>query len=164
MILGVDPGTYITGYGIIKWVNGIWKAIDFGCIKPPKNMKLSDRYLEIHQGIDQLIDMYQPEVLVVETQYVHKNIQSAIKLGMARGVIMLSAKKKGVKVIEYAPAKAKKAVVGRGNATKRQVQSMTQHLLGLDALPEPEDAADALALALCHAYASNYAHLMGEEV
>ena len=164
MILGVDPGTFVTGYGIIQCVDGVWKAVDFGCIKPPRNMKLTDRYLEIHQGIDHLIDTYNPEILVVETQYVHKNIQSAIKLGMARGVILISAKKKGLKVFEYAPAKAKKAVVGRGGATKRQVQSMMQHLLGLRELPEPEDAADALALALCHAYASNYAHLMGEEV
>lgn len=164
MILGVDPGTHITGYGVIAKGQGKWKAIDYGCIKPPKSMKLSERYLEIHYGIDQLIETYAPEVLVVETQFVHKNVQSAIKLGMARGVILLSALRKGVKVVEYAPAKAKKAVVGRGNATKAQVQSMTQRLLELEEIPEPEDAADALMLALCHAFAFGNAHLLGVEI
>lgn len=164
MILGVDPGTFITGYGIIRKTLGIWKAIDYGCIKPPREMKLSDRYLAIHEGIDHLISAHQPEVLVVETQYVHKNMQSAIKLGMARGVVLLTAKRRGVKVVEYAPARAKKAIVGTGGATKKQVQSMLQKLLDLEVVPEPEDASDALALAVCHAHASCYAHLIGEEV
>lgn len=165
MILGVDPGTVCTGYGIIcSDDRGVWRVIDYGCIKPPKKMKLSDRYLAIYEGIDQLLSTYPIDAVVVETQYVNKNKQSAIKLGMARGVILIPAKKKGIKVIEYSPSKAKKAVVGRGLATKKQVQMMLQKLLALEIVPEPEDAADALALALCHAHASRYAHLVGEEI
>lgn len=164
LILGVDPGTHVTGYGLIQKKPEGWKAVDYGCIKPPRGMKLSDRYLEIHYGIDHLIETYQPEVVVIETQFVQKNIQSAIKLGMARGVVLISAKRRGIKVVEYAPAKAKKAVAGNGRATKKQIQGMMQKLLCLDAIPEPEDAADALALALCHAQANSYAALVGEEI
>lgn len=155
IILGVDPGTVVTGYGIIKVVQRDYTALDFGCIRPPCNYKLSDRYLVIFESIEQLIMQYQPSALAVETQYVHKNVQSAMKLGMARGVIMIAAKKKGIPVFEYAPKKAKKAVVGNGEASKSQVQGMVQMLLKLSSLPQPADAADALALAICHAQAES---------
>lgn len=152
IIIGIDPGTVVTGYGIVACINGIHKALDFGCIKPPAKLKLTDRYLIIFNGVEQLIKTYQPQALVVETQYVQKNVQSALKLGMARGIAIIAAKKNGLNVYEYAPSSAKRAVVGNGNASKYQVQKMVQNLLALDLLPEPEDAADALALALCHAH------------
>lgn len=152
IIIGIDPGTTVTGYGIVSLKNGVYTALDFGCIRPPAKQKLTDRYLIIFNGIEQLIKTYKPDSLAVETQYVQKNVQSALKLGMARGVAIIAAKKNGLPVYEYAPSRAKKAVVGNGNASKYQVQSMIQRLLCLDILPEPEDAADALALALCHAH------------
>ncbi len=152
IIIGIDPGTVVTGYGIVTCHNGIHKALDFGCIRPPSKLKLTDRYLIIFNGIDQLIKTYQPHSLVVETQYVNKNVQSALKLGMARGIAIIAAKRHGLPVYEYAPSRAKRAVVGNGNASKSQVQQMVQRLLALDFLPEPEDASDALALALCHAH------------
>lgn len=151
IIIGIDPGTLITGYGVIDVQDGRYEALDYGCIQPPSGYKISDRYLIIFECIETILHKYAPEVLVVETQYVHKNVQSAIKLGMARGVVMVAAKRKGLKVFQYAPTEAKLAVVGKGNATKQQVQLMVKHLLNLDSIPEPEDAADALALALCYA-------------
>jgi crossover junction endodeoxyribonuclease RuvC len=151
IIIGVDPGTKITGYGIIKMEGNTYRALDYGCIKPPPNDKLSERYLIIYNGICELLERYKPQALVVETQYVNKNVQSAIKLGMARGVIIIAAKQKGIAVYEYYPTQPKLAVVGNGRASKAQVQGMVKALLSLVELPEPEDAADALSLAICHA-------------
>ena len=163
-ILGVDPGTQITGYGIINTSGASYNVVDYGCIKPPANVKLSDRYLIIFNGIDELIEKHSPEALVVETQFVNKNVQSAIKLGMARGIIILAAKRRGIPIFEYAPTRAKQAVVGNGRASKSQVQTMVQLLLRLSELPKPEDAADALALAICHAHSARYRNLLDMEI
>lgn len=114
-------------------------------------MDLNDRYLVIYEGIEQLLSMHSPDVVVVETQFVSKNSQSALKLGMARGVIIVAARKRGIEVVEYAPKTAKMALTGNGSASKVQVQTMTQKLLNLAEPPKPEDAADALSLAICHA-------------
>lgn len=151
LILGIDPGTIISGYGLIKVVGRKYVAVDYGCIRPPANNKLSDRYLIIFNGIEELLDRYLPHAMAVETQYVHKNVQSAIKLGMARGIAIIAAKKRGIPVFEYVPSKAKQAVVGNGSASKAQVQGMVQMLLDLAEPPYPQDASDALALAICHA-------------
>lgn len=164
IIIGIDPGTKITGYGIIQLKGGGYEALDYGCIKPPVNLKLTDRYLIIFNGIEELIDQYQPDALVIETQYVKKNIQSAIKLGMARGIVIVAAKRKGVNVYEYSPAKAKLAVVGHGNASKHQVQNMVRVLLNLSSLPSPEDASDALSLAICHAQSKQKVQILGKEI
>lgn len=164
IIIGVDPGTKATGYGIIRLEGMLTHVIDFGCIRPPPSLKITDRYLIIYNGLVELLEQHSPHVLVVETQYVKKNVQSAIKLGMARGAIIIAAKRKKMQVYEYAPSKAKKAVVGHGNASKYQVQGMVQKLLDLKDLPEPEDAADALALALCHAHSRNHRCNYGEEI
>jgi len=151
IILGIDPGTHITGYGIILYRPQKVEALDFGCIRPPKKATSSGRYLIIFEAIETLIETHQPEALAVEGQFMHKNAMSALKLGMARGMAILAAERSGIPIFEYAPKKAKKAVVGHGSARKEQVQKMIQTLLNLPELPTPEDAADALALALCHA-------------
>ena len=164
IIVGVDPGTQVTGYGIIKVDGNTYQAIDYGCIRPPTGYKLTERYLIIFNALEEIINKYSPDALVVETQYVQKNIQSAIKLGMARGIAIVAAKKQGVAIFEYAPSKAKKAVVGNGRASKSQVQKMVQLLLRLATLPTPEDAADALALAICHAHALQYSRLCEAEI
>lgn len=156
IILGVDPGTRISGYGVICIQNQNYIPLDYGCIRPPLSLKLSERYLVIFDSIDELIEKHRPTVLAVETQYVHKNVQSALKLGMARAAVMIAAKKRGLAIFEYAPTVAKRAVVGYGRASKFQVQGMVQRLLKLPFPPEPEDAADALALAICHAHSAPY--------
>ncbi len=156
IILGIDPGTLITGYALIKTLGRLYQLIDYGCIKPPSTFKLSDRYLIIFDALEQLIDHHQPTELSVETQFVQKNVQSALKLGMARGIALVAAKKKGLRVFEYSPTEAKKAVVGNGKASKFQVQSMVKQILSLQEIPKPEDAADALSLAICHAHCASF--------
>jgi crossover junction endodeoxyribonuclease RuvC len=152
VILGVDPGTIVTGYGVICENDRQWEPLDFGCIRPPRTLRAHEKYLAIFEGIDHLLEKYQPEAVAVETQFVYKNVQSALKLGMARGAVLIAAARRGIAVFEYGPTKAKKAVVGNGGASKIQVQRMIQMQLKLSQMPEPADAADALALALCHAH------------
>ena len=159
IILGIDPGTRITGYGIIRHHPHHPIALDYGCVRPPASASSSKRYLIIFEAIEALIATHKPDVLSVESQYMHKNAQSAMKLGMARAMAILAAERAGLPIFEYAPRKAKKAIVGRGGASKEQVQRMIQSLLHLEDLPTPEDAADALALALCHANAVKWSHV-----
>lgn len=155
IIIGIDPGTVVTGYGLLAVEGSSYRPIDYGCIRPPPKLKLSKRYHLIFEGLEELLEKHQPSVLVVETQYVRNNIQSAIKLGMARGIIILAATRRGIPVFEYSPMRAKRAVVGNGKASKYQVQGMVQKLLKLSHPPTPEDAADALSLAICHAQSIN---------
>lgn len=164
IIIGIDPGTQITGYGIIKVTGNSYQAIDYGCIRPPSKFKLTDRYLVIFNAIEEILDKFTPDAFIIETQYVNKNVQSAIKLGMARGIAILAAKKRNISVFEYAPTKAKLAVVGNGSASKSQVQKMVQCLLNLAEPPTPEDASDALSLAICHAHAAKYNSLLEMEI
>lgn len=152
VIIGIDPGTRITGYGIIIADQKGCRLLDYGCIKPPIQSDSAQRYLVIFDAIDHLLERYQPQALAVETQFFYKNAQSALKLGMARGVTIVAAARRKVPVHEYAPTRAKQSVTGNGRASKQQVQSMVKILLNLSSLPTPEDAADALSLALCHAH------------
>ncbi len=159
LILGIDPGTGTTGFGIIRIVNGKFVVVDYGCIRPTASKPLPERHKQIFEGVSALIEKYAPIALAIETQYVKNNVTSALKLGMARGVAMLAATLRQIPVFEYAPTVAKRAVVGKGNASKQQVQGMIKMLLSLSKIPEPEDAADALALAICHANARRFSHV-----
>lgn len=149
VILGIDPGTRITGYGIIRQP---FALIDFGCIRPPPNLPLEQRYQILFNAVETLVELHKPTAIAVESQFVLKNAQSAIKLGMAKGMVFLAGARAKIPVYEYAPKQAKLAVVGKGQASKFQVQRMIQTLLQLPTLPEPEDASDALALAICCAH------------
>jgi crossover junction endodeoxyribonuclease RuvC len=160
IILGIDPGTRITGYGVIKVRHPHIEPLDFGCIRPPIKEDMPARYLAIFNGVEKLLDLYAPSAVAVETQFVYKNVQSALKLGMARGAVLIAAARRGIPIFEYTPKKAKLAVVGNGGASKEQVQKMIQLLLKLPILPEPEDAADALALAVCHANSLRFLNRM----
>jgi crossover junction endodeoxyribonuclease RuvC len=151
IILGIDPGTIITGYGFVRNEPPHVLAIDYGCIRPPHTLPLADRYRIIFESLAIIMDQHKPDVMAIESQFVLKNPQSAIKLGMAKGMAILAAAQRGIPVYEYAPTRAKMAVVGKGHASKWQVQKMIQVILRLPTPPEPEDAADALALAICHA-------------
>ena len=152
IILGIDPGTRITGFGIIKLCGRKHIALDYGGIRPPPKAPTPQRYLALYEGIEELLDKYSPDALSIETQFVYKNAQTALKLGMAKAMALLAAAKRDIPIFEYAPMQAKRAVVGTGGASKEQVQHMIRHLLHLPELPTPQDAADALALALCHAH------------
>lgn len=163
-IIGIDPGTKITGWGIILFQNNKYSLVDFGTIHPKQTANLEEKYLHIFDELTKVIELHSPDVLSVETQFVDKNVQSAIKLGMARGMAYLAAAKKKIPVFEYAPTKAKQAVTGKGNASKGAVQQMVKILLGMKELPVFEDATDALALAIAHAHFSKASQLIKKSI
>lgn len=161
-ILGIDPGSRITGYGIIE-IHGkktIW--LNSGCIRV-KGDDLAGRLKHICQGVQSLLDEFQPQEVAIEQVFMARNPDSALKLGQARGAAMGMVALRSLPVSEYTPREIKKAIVGRGNAAKDQVQHMVMTLLGLSKLPQ-EDAADALAVALCHAHVSQTQGQLGEQL
>jgi crossover junction endodeoxyribonuclease RuvC len=155
ILIGVDPGTAITGYGIVsKGPKGL-TLIDYGCIRMPAKLKLSQRYKILFQAMTELIQKHSPTSMAIESQFVHeKNRQVGITIGMARGVITLAATLADIDVYEYTPKSVKLAATGSGTATKEQMQGMIQQYFRLKTPPEPADAADALAIAICHSHAS----------
>lgn len=164
VIVGIDPGTVITGYAVISVNEQKLSLIDFGCIRPPANKPLSERYAIIHDACTDIFKKHDPSALSIETQFVYRNPQSAIKLGMARGIVILAAYKNQAAIYEYTPKKVKVAATGNGNASKQQVQSMMQYVFRLPSLPTPIDAADALALTVCHAHALQSKQFLGARI
>ncbi len=154
IILGIDPGSRITGYGLIREVNQELEYLDSGCIRTSLDLDLSQRLLEIYNGICKLMDEYSPTEVAIEAIFMHENASSALKLGHARGVAMVAAASHRVKMAEYSPREVKQAVVGYGAAEKSQVSDMVIQLLSLNKAPQ-KDAADALAIAICHSHLRN---------
>lgn len=150
IVLGIDPGTRTTGFALIARQMGVFTPLDFGCIRLPQEMPLSKRLHVIYQSLSTLIQQHRPDALAVETQYINKNVDSAMKLGMVRGIAFLAASINGIEAFEYTPSKVKQTATGSGRASKQQVQEMLQRFLALKVPPEPEDASDALAIAFCH--------------
>jgi len=153
IVLGIDPGTAMTGYGLVERTGSRLRAIDYGCLETPSTMELPQRLLLIQQGIADLIETHRPDLVAVERLFFNKNVQTAFAVGQARGVALLTAAQFGLAVHEYGPHEVKMAVTGYGRAEKAQVQRMVQTVLGLAVLPRPDDAADALAIAICLAHA-----------
>ncbi|KTD67369.1 MULTISPECIES: crossover junction endodeoxyribonuclease RuvC [Legionella] len=151
IILGIDPGSRITGYGLIKESNRKIEYIDSGCIRTNPDGELSQKLLQIYDGICQLMDHYSPAEVAIEQVFMHENPNSALKLGHARGVAMVAAASHRVKVSEYSARAIKQMIVGYGAAEKAQVSHMVVHLLALNKAPQ-KDAADALAIAICHSH------------
>ncbi len=150
IILGVDPGTASTGYGLIEIKSGL-RSIEYGLIQTFPHEELSERLRKIYQSIKDIVEKYQPEEIAVEEIFFCRNAKSAISVGQAQGVIMLAGSWKGGKVFRYPPLQVKQTITGYGRATKSQIQYRVRELLQLPELP-PDDAADALAIALCHYY------------
>ena len=148
-ILGVDPGTHVCGYGVIEVDGPDARALDYGVVRGG-DASLAGRLCAIHGGLRTVIGRFGPDVAALEGAFFGKNARSALKIGEGRGVALLAFAESEIEVVEYAPAAVKKAVTGNGRAQKAQVQQMVRILLNLPELPEPEDAADALAIALCH--------------
>lgn len=156
IILGIDPGLALVGYGVIEYKGNKYKAIDYGCIRTDAKTMFPERLKIIYDEMLMLIDKYNPEELAIEELFFNKNVKTAIKVGQARGVEILSAKNKGLNIYEYTPLQIKQAVTGYGRADKAQVQEMVKMLLNLKKIPKPDDAADALAVAICHSSCLNY--------
>ena len=157
VILGIDPGYAIVGYGFIRYEKNRYQILDFGAITTPAGMDFPQRLKEIYEDLSLLCGKYKPEVMSIEKLFFNTNKKTAVDVAQARGVILLAAKMNEVEIREYTPLQVKQSVVGYGRAEKKQVQEMTKQLLGLSAVPKPDDTADALALALCHAHASGSA-------
>ncbi|HZH05183.1 MAG TPA: crossover junction endodeoxyribonuclease RuvC [Lautropia sp.] len=147
--LGFDPGTARLGYGVISSEPDP-RAIDYGIIATDAGLPMARRLVEIHEAVTELIQVYRPDAVAVERLFFAQNVTTAMTVGQARGVVLLAAAQQGLPVAEYAPSEVKQAVVGYGKADKRQIQEMVRIMLGLETVPRPDDAADALAVAICH--------------
>ena len=150
-IIGIDPGTATTGYAIIQSDRGRLHSLEFGSITTRKTRPLAHRLNEVYRDLNKLILKYRPQTLVVESIFFYKNVKTAIAVAQARGVVLLCAEEHKLSIIELTPLQVKSSLTGYGKAEKKQVQYMVKHLLGLKNTPKPDDAADALALAICGA-------------
>lgn len=150
-ILGIDPGVAIVGFGLIESDRGTLRMLQYGAITTPAGLPLAARLAQIDRDIEELIGTFRPDEISVEELFFSKNITTGIAVAHARGVILCAAEKKKIPIYEYTPMQVKQAVAGYGLADKKQVMDMTRRLLKLKSVPRPDDAADALAIALCHA-------------
>jgi crossover junction endodeoxyribonuclease RuvC len=151
IILGIDPGFAIVGFGVLRSEPGQQRLLSCGAITTPAGQPLPARLLQIENDMAQLLETFRPDAMAVEELFFNNNITTGIGVAQARGVILVAAERAGVPIFEYSPSEVKLAVVGYGKAEKRQVMDMTKRLLRLKAVPKPDDAADAVAIALCHA-------------
>ena len=158
--IGIDPGTAILGFGIVEGDNDS-RMVDFGVIETEAGLPMPERLVILHESVTKLLEQYAPDELAVEQLFFARNVTTAIAVGQARGVVLLAAAQKGIPVAEYTPAEIKNAIVGYGKADKRQMQEMVRILLGLPEVPQPDDAADALAVALCHAQTRQFTMHLG---
>lgn len=155
IILGIDPGTATTGFGVIKWNDNHAELIDYGCIETAKNLPLATRLSEIINDLEDIITHWEPDEIAIEELFFSKNVKTAMHVAHARGAILQKAEERGCKIHEYKPNKIKEAVSGYGRAEKKQIQKMVQMILHMDEIPRPDDAADALAVAICHCHNMN---------
>lgn len=151
-ILGIDPGLAIVGWGIVDYQNTRFHTVAYGSIQTAAHTRTEERLQSIFVGMQELIEKYKPEALAVEELFFNTNITTGIRVAEARGVILLAAEMANIPIFEYTPLQVKQAVVGYGRAEKRQVIAMVTRLLGLQKPPKPDDTADALAIAICHAH------------
>jgi crossover junction endodeoxyribonuclease RuvC len=149
-VLGIDPGSETLGWGVVEGVGSKYVLVDFGTVKSNPKHAFSKRLLNIYDGVAKVLEKHSPDVLSVEDTFYAVNAQVALKLGQVRGTMLLIAEQMGLEIAEYAPRLVKSTVVGYGNADKNQVGQMVKILLNLKAVPTPHDAADALAIAICH--------------
>jgi crossover junction endodeoxyribonuclease RuvC len=158
-VLGIDPGTAITGYGLVDYQDEL-HLVDCGAITTPAGMALPQRLLAIHSNLSAVIARFQPQSVAVEELFFSKNVRTAMSVGQARGVVLLAAAQAGLPIYHYKPSEVKLAVAGYGGAAKAQIQEMVRLLLGLDIVFTPDDVADAVAIAICHAHSAHLNQLM----
>ncbi len=152
IILGIDPGYAIIGYGVVKYENYKFTPLEYGAVTTPAKTDFSDRLCMIFDGITSIIEKHNPDAMAIEKLFFNTNTTTAIDVAQARGVIMLAARQKKLPAFEYTPLQVKQSVTGYGRAQKAQVMEMTRQMLSLKSVPKPDDTADALALAICHGY------------
>lgn len=152
IILGIDPGFAITGYGVVKYEGNKFSAIDYGAIITQASKPLCERLVTLHDSLSEIIEKIKPDAISVEELFINKNLKTALNVGHGRGVAILAASQSGRDVFEYTPLQVKQSVVGYGRADKNQVQQMIKIILNLPEIPKPDDVADALAVAICHGH------------
>ena len=163
LVLGIDPGTAITGYGLVKGEDDSLTLVDYGAITTSSDQPLPERLQRIYQELTALIEDRQPTAVAVEELFFSKNVRTALSVGQARGVALLASANAGLPIHEYTPLQVKQAIAGYGRATKDQVQQMVKMLLALDSVPQPDDAADAIAVAICHIHSAKLTAMLREE-
>lgn len=151
-VLGIDPGSETTGWGLVEGDGRRYRLIEYGTIRAAARERFAARLLKIHGGVEELLERFRPDVCAVEEAFFAVNAQTALKLGQVRGVVLLAAERAGVEIAEYAPRLVKQTIVGYGAAEKHQVQEMVRVLLSLKEPPQPLDASDAVAIAICHVH------------
>ncbi len=161
IIMGIDPGFAITGYGVVKYEGNKFSVLDYGAVMTEASMKLSQRLLVLYNDLETLIERFKPEAIAIEELFFNKNIKTALNVGHGRGVAVLAAAKSGVDIYEYTPLQVKQSVVGYGRAEKAQIQQMVKAILNLSAVPKPDDVADALAIAICHGNSHRMGAILG---
>jgi len=162
LVIGIDPGTATTGYGLIQEnESGDLSLVDYGAILTSPDRPMSWRLLQLYRSLEELIDLHRPDCGAVEKLFFARNVRTALSVGQARGVVLLALARAGIPLAEYTPLEIKQAVAGYGSAEKLQVQQMVRALLGLVEVPQPDDAADALAVAICHLHSSRMRSLTG---
>lgn len=149
-VLGIDPGSETLGWGVVEGSGTKYSSLDYGVVKSNPKDAFSKRLRNIYDGVQEIIDAHKPDVVSIEEAFYSVNVSVALKLGQVRGTVLLLAEQKEIEIAEYSPRLIKQTVVGYGNADKVQVQEMVKLLLGLKSIPQPHDAADALAIAICH--------------
>jgi crossover junction endodeoxyribonuclease RuvC len=154
LVLGIDPGTAITGYGLVREEKGQAVALAYGAITTPSDLALPDRLILLQRELAAIVDQYHPDQSAVEQLFFNKNVRTALAVGHARGVVLLTLAQGQVPIYEYTPLQVKLAVTGHGRADKAQVQQMVTLLLSLNKVPKPDDVADALAIAICHLHSA----------
>lgn len=162
IIMGIDPGFAITGYGIVKYEGNRFSVLDYGAVTTEASMKLSQRLLVLSQQLELLIMQHKPDAVAIEELFFNKNIKTALTVGHGRGVAVVSAARCGVDIYEYTPLQVKQAVVGYGRAEKAQIQQMVKSILNLSKIPKPDDVADALAVAICHGNSHRLGMILGQ--
>lgn len=160
LTLGIDPGTARLGFGVVASGDEP-QAVEFGVVQTAADRPMPERLIELHGAVRRLLERHRPDSLAIEQLFFARNVTTAMAVGQARGVVLLAAAQAGVPVVEYTPAEVKQAVVGYGKADKEQMQEMVRIILGLDRVPQPDDAADALAVALCHAQTAPFRERVG---
>ena len=153
-ILGIDPGIAIVGFGVIEYDGNVFKVIEYGAVTSPAHTPMPVRLKMVYDDMSYIVKKYMPDEVAIEELFFNTNVKTAISVGQARGVLILSAANSEIPVYEYTPLQVKQAVVGYGRAEKSQVQQMVKAILGLKEVPKPDDTADALAIAICHAHSS----------
>ncbi len=154
-IIGIDPGYAIVGFGVLEYNRAQFDVVDYGAVTTPAGMDFNSRLLEIYNDLCYILDKFKPDFMAIERLYFTSNQKTAIDVAQARGIVLLAGRQRNIQVFEYTPLQVKQSVTGYGKAIKKQVQEMTTRILRLSEIPKPDDTADALAIAICHAHSYN---------